>query len=154
MTSIRAANPDDIPAVARLLAQLFEQELDFAPDYGAQVRGLKAIMSDPRIGTVLVAERSGELCGTVNLLYTVSTALGGPVALLEDLVIARFDRRAGIGAKLLAEAIETARARGCLRISLLTDADNETAQTLYTGFGFRKSTMVPFRLALARTLTT
>lgn len=152
MIAIRTATHDDIPALVRLLGQLFAQEAEFHPDDRAQARGLAAILADARIGSILIAEHGDKPVGMANLLYTVSTALGGRVAILEDMVIDEECRGAGFGRALLAAAIERARADGCLRITLLTDTDNARAQRLYGSFGFKRSAMVPFRLMLERTL--
>jgi ribosomal protein S18 acetylase RimI-like enzyme len=84
----------------------------------------------------------------INLLYTVSTALGARVALLEDMVVLPQFRGVGAGSKLLQAAIAHARASGCKRITLLTDGDNEAAQKFYSNHGFTASRMVPFRLKL------
>jgi len=84
----------------------------------------------------------------VNLLFTVSTAEGGPAAWLEDLVVLPDRRGRGIGGELLAAAIASARGRGCTRITLLTDETNAPAQRFYGRAGFKRSRMVPYRLQL------
>ena len=45
-------------------------------------------------------------------------------------------------------AISVARAKGCKRITLLTDKTNESAQRFYKRQGFELSSMVPMRLSL------
>jgi GNAT superfamily N-acetyltransferase len=94
-------------------------------------------------------EENGQIVGMVNLLFTISTALGERVALLEDMVVSPEVRGTGIGAKLLSEAISLARERGCKRITLLTDRSNEAAQRFYAKQGFVLSSMVPMRLSVA-----
>jgi ribosomal protein S18 acetylase RimI-like enzyme len=44
--------------------------------------------------------------------------------------------------------VALARAEGCARITLLTDAANAGAQRLYARFGFACSSMTPMRLML------
>ena len=145
---IRLATPADIPALCALLDQLFAQEAEFTPDRAAQQRGLAAIISDPAVGEILIAETDGRIVAMVNLLYTVSTALGERVALLEDMVVDAAARGAGLGSALLERAVGHARERGCRRITLLTDADNAAAQRFYARHGFGPSPMIPLRLAL------
>ncbi|GAB3484679.1 GNAT family N-acetyltransferase [Azotobacter salinestris] len=145
---IRPATPADIPALCFLLDQLFAQEAEFTPDRAAQQRGLAAIIESPEVGGILLAEENGRPLGMVNLLYTVSTALGAPVALLEDMVVDAAARGRGLGTQLLEAAIATARQHGCLRITLLTDADNLDAQRFYARQGFARSPMIPLRRAL------
>jgi hypothetical protein len=73
---IEPARAADIPALCQLLAVLFAQEAEFAPDPDAQRRGLARIIEHPETGTILVAREHGAAVGMVNLLFTVSTALG------------------------------------------------------------------------------
>lgn len=145
---IRPATAADIPALCGLLAVLFTQEAEFSPDAEAQARGLARIIADPQTGAILVARREGEAIGMANVLYTVSTALGERVALLEDMVVAPAARGQGVGSGLLRAAIAHARSAGCRRVTLLTDAGNEAAQRFYAQHGFTASGMVPLRLAL------
>ena len=145
---IALATLADIPSLCHLLDLLFTQEAEFKPDPAAQQRGLEAIIHNPEVGQILVAHHHVKVVGMVNLLYTVSTALGGRVALLEDMVVAPEMRGQGMGTQLLKAAIEQARQQGCLRITLLTDADNHTAQAFYQQQGFIGSPMMPMRLVL------
>ena len=151
--TIRHATAVDLAAMVHLLGELFSQEAEFVPNPDAQARGLALILKDATIGTLLVADRNGATAGMVCLLYSVSTALGARVATLEDMVVDKTCRGDGIGRKLLAAAIETARQDGCGRITLLTDPDNSRAHALYRSMGFTRSSMVPFRRALERALT-
>ena len=146
MPTVRQATSEDIPALIGLLGQLFTLEPEFVPDPEKQARGIAALLADERNGRILVAEKDGNSVGMVNLLYVVSTALGARAALLEDVVIDQSCRRRGYGKKLLTSAIEMARADGCERITVLSDASNAEAHSFYKGFGFERSTMVPFRL--------
>ncbi|MEB4593181.1 GNAT family N-acetyltransferase [Candidatus Thiothrix sp. Deng01] len=146
--TIGFATQADIPELCGLLDLLFTQEAEFQPDRDAQQRGLAAIVGNPAVGHILVARQDDETVGMVNLLYTVSTALGGKVAVLEDMVIAPQVRRQGVGKQLLAAAVGHARGQGCLRITLLTDTNNQAAQALYRRLGFAASGMLPMRLML------
>ncbi len=145
---ILRATSADIPALSELLAVLFTQEAEFKPDHDAQARGLSAIINYPGTGVVLVARQGGAVVGMVTLLFTVSTALGERVALLEDMVVREHVRGKGAGSQLLAQAIDVARTEGCKRITLLTDGDNHAAQRFYGRHGFALSGMVPMRLLL------
>jgi GNAT superfamily N-acetyltransferase len=145
---INPATPNDIPVLCELLTALFTQEAEFLADNVAQTRGLACIIDHPEIGCVLVGRRQGQVLGMVNLLYTVSTALGGRVALLEDMVVAESVRGQGIGSQLLAAAIKYAKHQGCKRITLLTDQNNQSAQRFYAKHGFTLSAMMPLRLDL------
>jgi GNAT superfamily N-acetyltransferase len=145
---ITPATPNDIPVLCELLTVLFTQEAEFLPDNVAQTRGLARIIEHPEIGCILVAWRQAQVVGMVSLLYTISTALGERVALLEDMVVVESVRIQGVGSQLLAGAIEYAEAQGCKRITLLTDQSNQSAQRFYAKHGFSLSPMVPLRLNL------
>jgi GNAT superfamily N-acetyltransferase len=110
------------------------------------MRGLEAIISNKAVGHILTARIDNRVVGMVNLLYTISTALGERVALLEDLVISPQEQGQGIGSQLLAQTIAFADSQGCKRITLLTDGDNHIAQKFYRNHGFIQSSMIPMRL--------
>jgi len=143
-----AAGVKDLPQLVELLGHLFEQEAEFAPDAAKQETALKMILADPRLGKLFVARDGRQVVAMASLLYTVSTAEGGKAALFEDLVVRPDYRKQGIGARLLEHVIAQARAEGLLRLTLLTDMQNESAQVLYRKLGFVGSPMKPMRLKL------
>jgi GNAT superfamily N-acetyltransferase len=150
METIDAATAPDIPALVDLLALLFTQEADFAPDHAKQERALRLIIENPATGAIFVARDGGAAVGMVSLLFTVSTAEGGQAAWLEDMVLRAGQRGGGLGTRLLRHAIEWARAQGIARISLLTDRTNEGAIRFYGRQGFGESAMTVLRLPLAQ----
>ena len=148
MSLVRLASASDIPELCSLLNFLFTQEADFQPDETRQSEGLQQIIETPEIGRILVLSDGSTIVGMVNLLFTVSTALGGRVAILEDMVVAPEHRGCGAGAKLLHSAIDFAREAGCLRITVLTDRTNDGAIRFYQRKGFVLSNMIPLRLGM------
>lgn len=145
---IARATAEDLEDLASLLTILFSQEAEFVPDRAAQLRGLERIVMNPEVGVILVARNAGRAVGMVNLLFTISTALGERVAILEDMVVTPEGRGGGLGSRLLEAAIGLAKAEGCRRITLLTDGSNVAAQRFYARQGFVLSDMVPMRLPL------
>jgi ribosomal protein S18 acetylase RimI-like enzyme len=145
---IRRATDEDIPQLCELLALLFDQEAEFSSDKELQEAGLRMIIDYPEKGTILVLRDGPFIIGMVNLLFTVSTAMGGRAAILEDMVVRPEFRSRGAGALLLKSAISFAESAGCLRITLLTDNTNEAAQRFYRQRGFITSEMVPMRLLI------
>ena len=89
---------------------------------------------------------NGEVIGMVNLLFTISTAEGGRVILLEDLIVRREHRGRGLGTTLMKATIALAKDEGISRITLLTDLDNTEAICFYQKHGFQTSLMKPLRL--------
>lgn len=147
---IEPARPADLPRLVELLGILFASEAEFAADAGKQRTALEAILSNPALGRIFVARDGREVVAMASLLYTVSTAEGGKAAWFEDLVVAPEHRKRGIGEALLKHVVAQARAEGVLRITLLTDMQNERAQAMYRRVGFVGSPMKPMRLKLRK----
>lgn len=142
------ATKNDIDDLCELLNILFEQEVEFKPNKETQTTGLKMIIEDEKIGHILVAKENKTIIAMVNILYSISTALGSKVATLEDLVVKTEFHNKGVGTRLLSFAKEFAKSQGCKRITLLTDDNNTKAHSFYAKNGFSKSTMIPFRISL------
>ena len=137
------ARKRDLPQLVALLGVLFKQEAEFTPAPAKQRRALALLLR-----RIYVARRGARLLGMVSVQRVISTAEGGAAGLLEDLVVRPGSRGAGVGAALLAFAIERSRAEGLLRLTLLTDGDNRRARALYRRAGFVASPMRPMRLAI------
>jgi GNAT superfamily N-acetyltransferase len=148
MPTFGSAARSDIPRLVELLGELFSHEREFSPDPDKQREALEAILADRSRGRIFVAREGSELVGMASLLYTISTAEGGKAALFEDLIVDPKHRRKGVGSKLVNYVIQQARAEGVLRITLLTDLENDTALGLYRKLGFVDSPMQPMRLHL------
>jgi len=143
---IEPATEADLDELSEMLGGLFSQESDFRPDKDKQLRGLRLIFEQPSRGRVFVLRRDGAIVGMINLLFTISTAEGGFVILLEDLVIHQQYQHHGYGARLLQHAIEFAKQKNFLRITLLTDRPENMAQEFFRKHGFVESSMIPMRL--------
>jgi GNAT superfamily N-acetyltransferase len=142
------ATTKELQQLVDLLGHLFAQEAEFHPDASKQKQALEAILSSPGTGKLFVAREGRRVVAMASLLYTISTAEGGKAALFEDLVVHPDERKRGIGEALLKYVIEQARAEGILRITLLTDMQNERAQAMYRRVGFVGSPMKPMRLKI------
>jgi len=145
---LREATIDDIPELCELLNYLFEQEEEFKPNTEIQSEGLRNIISSSDVGVIVIAIDSNKVIGMVNILYTVSTALGSRVAILEDMVVSPKVRGTGVGSKLMKYSLDLAKQNGCKRITLLTDFDNDGAHRFYQQHGFIRSSMVAFRKSI------
>ena len=145
---LREAKIDDIPKLCELLNYLFEQEEEFKPNTEIQSEGLRKIISKSDVGVIVIAIDSNKIIGMVNILHTISTALGSRVAILEDMVIAPKARGKGVGSMLMKYSLDLAKQNGCKRITLLTDFDNDGAHRFYQQHGFVRSSMVAFRKSI------
>jgi len=146
MFSVEEAKLSDIEYLVDLLTLLFSQEAEFTPQRDVQYSGLKMILEDHTIGTIFVLKDGDKIIGMVSLLWTISTALGGKVAFLEDMIIKPEYRGKEGGTLLVEHAIAYAKKLTCKRITLLTDTDNHAAQRFYKRLGFQDSLMQPMRL--------
>jgi GNAT superfamily N-acetyltransferase len=145
---IEPATEADLDELSEMLGGLFAQEGDFRPDKEKQLRGLRLIFEQPSRGRVFVLRDDGAIVGMINLLFTISTAEGGFVILLEDLVVHKKAQGRGFGSMLLNHAIEFARQKNFLRITLLTDRPENVAQEFFRRHGFVESSMIPMRLLI------
>ena len=143
---IEPATLDDLPELIELLFELFSQESDFVPDRDKEMRGLRLLLEQPSRGRVFVLRSPNKIVGMVNLLITISTAEGGFVLVLEDLIVHREYRRQGFGTQLLHYAIDFAKKKKFLRITLLTDKPNEQLKRFFAKNGFVESSMIPMRM--------
>src|SRR5437879_12983163 len=96
---IEPATEADLDELSEMLGGLFAQESDFRPDKEKQLRGLRLIFEQPSRGRVFVLRRDGVIVGMINLLFTLSTAEGGCVIRLQDLVVHHRYAGHGSGAK-------------------------------------------------------
>lgn len=142
------AKHSDIPQLVKLLEVLFSEEEEFSPHQEKQESALRLILDQPLIGRIFVARKDTDIVGMVSLLFTVSTAMGGPAIMLEDMVLSPVHRQSGIGTILLKHAISFAVKNNYHRITLLTDRPNENARRFYERHGFTASEMLPMRLML------
>ena len=143
--SFRTAKIEDIDILCELLFELFSQEVEFVPNKEVQETALKTIILNENIGDIYVATIQNRVVAMVNILYTISTALGTKVAIFEDFIVDKNHRNQGIGEKLIDFVFEDLKAKNISRITLLTDNDNIKAHRFYEKKGFVKSSMVPFR---------
>ena len=135
--AIRSAAASDLPGVLALYAQpgmddgrvlpLQDAEAIFArfaryPDY-----------------TLYVAESDGQIVGTFALLIMDNLGhLGAPSAVIEDVVVDPICQGRGIGAQMMAFAIDRAREKRCYKLVLSSNAKRERAHAFYEQLGFER----------------
>jgi ribosomal protein S18 acetylase RimI-like enzyme len=149
MIAIRPATPTDIPQLVDLLTLLFTLESDFEVDNAKQTRGLLQLL-DTESALILVAESTHDrqVLGLCSIQTLISTAEGGTVGLLEDLVVAPAFRGQGIATQLLANATKWAKQHGLKRLQLLADKHNQSALNFYARRGWQTTQLIGFRLDL------
>jgi ribosomal protein S18 acetylase RimI-like enzyme len=147
--TIRPATSADIATIGRLAALLVRAHHDFDPKrfipatprtaegYGSF---LGSQLDEPST-IVLVAHQDGDVIG-----YTYAgiegfdyMALRGPAGALYDIVVDPAHRGRGVGGLLLRATLDALRNRGAPRVVLETAEQNEPAQRLFEGAGFRRT---------------
>ncbi len=100
--NIRAATPEDVPAIGRMIRELaeFEREPDVVKATRAQLH--EALFGADAVASALIAlDDSGVPAGFALWYRTFSTWEGVPGLFLEDLYIAERERGSGLGRALL-----------------------------------------------------
>ncbi|MHB8124154.1 MAG: GNAT family N-acetyltransferase [Desulfitobacteriaceae bacterium] len=126
----------------RLLRILFSIENDFAFDEFTQQNGLEMMLYDCTNRCIMVAELNQQIVGMCTTQILVSTAEGGIVALIEDLVVEDACRGQGIGKELLLAIEGWAITRGVKRLQLLADRNNTLALDFYTKMNWKYTQLI------------
>lgn len=142
---VETATIDDLQPLTELVMELLANSGDFSPDRAVQERGLRLILEQPSRGRILVVRNKQRIFGMVNLLFTISTARGGFVILMEDVVIHPDHRNQGYGSMLLRNVLDFAEQKDFRRITLLTDKISGDSQQFFVKHGFEYSNMIPMR---------
>ena len=139
---LREATRQDLPTIVRMLAddelgkKRHRVEDPLPRDYYA---AFDAIAASPG-NRLYVAELDGEIVGTMQLTFIPGLDyLGAERMLIEAVRVARERRNAGLGKAMISQAIEIARARGCQRVELTSNAGRKDAHRFYERLGFSAS---------------
>ncbi|MES9940267.1 MAG: GNAT family N-acetyltransferase [Candidatus Thiodiazotropha sp. 6PLUC2] len=143
--SIRYALTSDLVRMAKLLEQLFSIEEDFEVDSAKQIAGLELLMESENAQLFVVEDVKKVVVAMASLQMVVSTAEGGLVAWLEDVVVDESHRGQGIGHSLLKHIREWAEAREIKRLQLVADRGNQPALNFYSQQNWLKTKLVVFR---------
>jgi ribosomal protein S18 acetylase RimI-like enzyme len=147
--TIRRATRADIPVLGRLGALLVKAHHDFDPKRFIAATSqtsagygwfLGTQLEEPEVA-VFVAEENGGVVGYayVGVEDRDYMSLRGPAGVLHDVVVDPAHRARGIGRKLVDAALEFLRRRGAPQVVLSTAQQNEYAQRLFAGAGFRRT---------------
>jgi ribosomal protein S18 acetylase RimI-like enzyme len=99
---------------------------------------LQQVVSDKRLGLLLVAREGGNLLGVAYVATLLSAEHCGFVASLEELYVAPEARGRGVGSALLKAVFDEASGRGLVAIELEVDATHKRVMSLYRRFGFQQ----------------
>ena len=147
---IRNAVDRDMDVMIALLHDLFSIEEDFHVDPEKQRRGLAMLIQnrDGACCKVAVDDVRGCVVGMCTAQTLISTAEGGIVAIVEDVVVEKNYRGQGIGARLMRTLADWAEKRGITRLQLLYDMENIPALSFYRKLGWQPTHLGCLRLTI------
>lgn len=141
---VRKAIGNDVPSMVDLLTELFSIESDFTPAPKKQSRGLNLLLA--RSGAMcFVACDKEKVVGMITCQMLISTAEGGTVGLVEDVVVSPDYQCIGVGTKLIKSMERWGSGMEMFRLQLLVDLDNKPAASFYNKSGWNETRMGAWR---------
>lgn len=138
----RLATRADLPSIVRMLAddELGSQrERVENPLPESYYSAFEQINNDPN-HELVVAERNGEVIGTLHLMFLISISFqGGLRAQIESVRVDKRFQSQGIGSEMMKWATERARQHGAHVVQLTTHKTRVDAHRFYERLGFKGS---------------
>jgi GNAT superfamily N-acetyltransferase len=126
----------DAPAIIEFQLAMARETEELELDREILTRGVHALFSDPSLGRYFVAERDGEVAGSLMITYEWSDWRNGMVWWIQSVYVPPTHRRRGIYAGLYAHVRELVDTEPNVRgIRLYVDRRNVSAQEVYTRLG-------------------
>ncbi|MCC8427552.1 helix-turn-helix domain-containing GNAT family N-acetyltransferase [Reyranella aquatilis] len=133
--TLRPHQPGDLGWIIRRQTQLYASEYGWDGTFEAMLAEISAKFIrkfDPKSDNCWIAERNGEIAGSVFLVRA-----GKTTGQLRMLYVEPSARGLGIGQSLVAACIEDARAKGYRKLMLWTNDILVSARKIYIAAGFR-----------------
>lgn len=141
MTEVKAAAPDDLPAIVELLEEMdrFYGIADVDPLDLRLHQAHEALFGAVPAAQALLAWDGDQLVGLAAYAF-LWPAVGLTRSLyLKELYVTQTARRQGVARLLMRHLCEVAIAHGCSRLEWTTDQDNPLAQGFYDALGAKVS---------------
>jgi ribosomal protein S18 acetylase RimI-like enzyme len=141
---VRHARPDELDSLVRLIAEFRDWWAKTEPSDDVIREVAARLLEDPQTEFLLAFDETSAV-GICQVRYRLSVWTGAGDCWLEDLFVTDAARGGGHGRALVEAAIESAGARGCRRIELDVNEQNEGALRFYESLGFTTEPKPPGR---------
>ncbi|GAA0618992.1 GNAT family N-acetyltransferase [Streptomyces crystallinus] len=137
---IRAAAPQDIPAIVAMLADdPLGAQRESPDDLAPYLAAFQRLAEDPHQHLV-VAVRGDQVVGTLQLTVIPGLSRRGATrSIIEGVRIHADERGSGLGTRLIEWAVEESGRQGCQLVQLTSDATRIDAHRFYERLGFEAS---------------
>jgi ribosomal protein S18 acetylase RimI-like enzyme len=115
---VRAARAEEAPAVAAAIESLLVELGGRRPPPAAMEAEVQAILADPALGAMLVAEAGTELVGVLGASWCRAVHVPGRYAVVQDLWVHMDWRSRGVGAELVEALAVLAGEQGVKRLEV------------------------------------
>ena len=138
--TLRDAEPEDIPAVLRLVRGLAEYEKLLHEVTATEADFHRLMFGPERLASAALAEIGGEAVGGALWFYSLSSFAGRPKLFLEDVFVEPTHRGSGIGLALFRYVARRAIAKDCWGMEWRVLDWNEPAIEFYRQIGAKPVT--------------
>jgi len=136
---IRAARPEDAPAILGFQLRMARETEDLELDRETVRDGVEAVFSDPRKGAYWVAERGNEMAGCLLTTFEWSDWRNGVVLWIQSVYVVPEERGRGVYRALYEHLKGRVEADPGLKgIRLYVDKRNTDAQRVYERLGMTR----------------
>lgn len=112
---VRGATQADLAAVVSGVSELLRELGSEPPPASAMLQSAQALLDDPAIGALLVAQAGGAVVGVLSASWQTAMHVPGRYALIQDLWVRSDWRSRSVGGDLLAALFALARDQGVTR---------------------------------------
>lgn len=137
---IRKARLSDARIIADFNRRLASETESLTLNPTTVLRGVRALLADPRKGTYFVSERNGELVGQLLITHEWSDWRNGDFWWIQSVYVAEGFRGAGVFSALFDHVNKLAKSRrNVCGLRLYVERENSRAQKIYTRLGMNQT---------------
>ncbi len=136
------ARETDLGSIGSLLTELMNAMTGTEGfDLNKSVENCRSLIRDPS-QYVLVARKGDAVLGFIHFSTRKTVIHPAPSGLIDELVVSRKYRRAGIGKLLMSAAVDKCRELGCCEVEVSTEKSNTRARRFYKSLGFEEDAVL------------